>query len=717
MAVKSLGQLTLDLVAKVGGFIDGFDKAERRTKKSTEAIKKELGKAGKAFLAYSSAAVAASAAIAVSTINTATEITKLSRLSNTSAQEFQRFTAGTKLLGIENEKVADVLKDTSDRIGDFLQSGAGPLADFFENIAPKVGVTAEQFRNLSGADGLKLYVKSLEEANVSQNELTFFMEALSGQSTELLPLLRNDAKAMEAFADEAERTGKILSDETLASAQELQLTFKLFTQDTEAFKLQIGAKLLPTLQDLAGVFGDVAVEGSFASEIGDGIAKSLKAVTSVAVGAYTAVKLLAKGLATIAAASDAAGITAIDRAVPGLVFFKIAKNIDAVKGALSIGFEDIGDEAEKAASLINKIFDAGNDGNGGGDESDTETRVKKLIKLMKEANEVANGSAGEIGAKLFKEQEKALADYQKLLVDLQSDEEKLKNITLERIRLLEKISTISNEQRASLQGQVLSAGNVAPTFGGESDDFEGERKLLTNWYEEQITLLDDYAAKELAAENAIIDARFDLQAKYQERVNELEKTESEKRRQQQLDGYNIILDAAGEYFEGLEGKEAGYARAAISIGKALFDDKQREAIKSVLVNAQDAAFGAYKALSGIPVIGPALGSAAALAIIAAGAVATAKITGIAHDGLNSVPKTGTYLLEKNERVTTANTSAKLDNTLEMISKNQRATTNNNAMSITVNMTGGGGSERDTKMAGAQIAREINRVIGGARRYG
>jgi hypothetical protein len=36
----------------------------------------------------------------------------------------------------------------------------------------------------------------------------------------------------------------------------------------------------------------------------------------------------------------------------------------------------------------------------------------------------------------------------------------------------------------------------------------------------------------------------------------------------------------------------------------------------------------------------------------------------------SVPKTGTYLLEKGERVTTANTSAKLDKTLEETKKSQ-----------------------------------------------
>jgi hypothetical protein len=40
---------------------------------------------------------------------------------------------------------------------------------------------------------------------------------------------------------------------------------------------------------------------------------------------------------------------------------------------------------------------------------------------------------------------------------------------------------------------------------------------------------------------------------------------------------------------------------------------------------------------------------------------------MAHDGIDSVPQTGTWLLQKGERVTTAQTSAKLDKTLNNIS--------------------------------------------------
>jgi ketol-acid reductoisomerase len=63
-----------------------------------------------------------------------------------------------------------------------------------------------------------------------------------------------------------------------------------------------------------------------------------------------------------------------------------------------------------------------------------------------------------------------------------------------------------------------------------------------------------------------------------------------------------------------------------------------------------------------------------LAAMASVAAATASIVsnigaiGMAHDGIDAIPETGTWLLQKGERVTTAETSAKLDKTLEEIQK-------------------------------------------------
>ncbi|HBT3172770.1 TPA: phage tail protein [Klebsiella aerogenes] len=65
----------------------------------------------------------------------------------------------------------------------------------------------------------------------------------------------------------------------------------------------------------------------------------------------------------------------------------------------------------------------------------------------------------------------------------------------------------------------------------------------------------------------------------------------------------------------------------------------------------------------------AMATVAGLMATITSSISSAALTGMAHNGIDSVPSTGTWLLEKGERVMTADTSAKLDSTLENLRKN------------------------------------------------
>src|SRR5690606_3314163 len=114
-----------------------------------------------------------------------------------------------------------------------------------------------------------------------------------------------------------------------------------------------------------------------------------------------------------------------------------------------------------------------------------------------------------------------------------------------------------------------------------------------------------------------------------------------------------------------------YQAVQLIVGKTT----QASAAPTLIANAQATAFqaqlAAFASTAAIPIIGPALAPEAAFAAAAATApmvagVASAALAGMAHDGIDSVPETGTWLLQKGERVTTAETSAKLDRTLDRL---------------------------------------------------
>ncbi|WP_410963642.1 hypothetical protein, partial [Salmonella sp. SAL04292] len=75
------------------------------------------------------AGITALAALTVSTVRNANEIANLASVANASTTEFQKYAAGAKMVGIEQEKLADIFKDVNDKVGDFLNTGGGALAD------------------------------------------------------------------------------------------------------------------------------------------------------------------------------------------------------------------------------------------------------------------------------------------------------------------------------------------------------------------------------------------------------------------------------------------------------------------------------------------------------------------------------------------------------------------------------------------------------------
>ncbi|HDU4528593.1 TPA: phage tail tape measure protein [Klebsiella pneumoniae subsp. pneumoniae] len=116
-----------------------------------------------------------------------------------------------------------------------------------------------------------------------------------------------------------------------------------------------------------------------------------------------------------------------------------------------------------------------------------------------------------------------------------------------------------------------------------------------------------------------------------------------------------------------------YQGVQLLVGKTT----QAAAAAPMITNAQatalQAQLAAYASTAAIPIVGPAMAPAALTAAIGVteplvAAISGLALAGMAHDGIDKIPETGTWLLKKGERVTTAGTSAKLDATLEQLRK-------------------------------------------------
>lgn len=239
--------------------------------------------ASRGAILTTAAAVATATGIMVDRVSTAAaEIERFAMLAGSTPQEFQRMAAGAKSAGMSMEKYASVMKDTQDKIGDFLQTGGGELKDFFEKIAPAVGVTAEQFKNLSGPQALQLFYNSLEKANLSQKETVFWMESIADDATTLVPLLQSNGAAFDALADRAAKYGGVLSDYALAAAKDFKGQTDEMTLALQGAEQILAVGLMPTLTETARELLATADSAGIADTAATVIRTTLEALVIVA---------------------------------------------------------------------------------------------------------------------------------------------------------------------------------------------------------------------------------------------------------------------------------------------------------------------------------------------------------------------------------------------------------------------------------------------------
>ncbi|MBS0674888.1 transglycosylase SLT domain-containing protein [Acinetobacter baumannii] len=261
MATNSLGRLTLDLVVQTASFSEPLSRAERQARTSSQGIANSLNIAAIAVSALSGAVAGLSVAQLVNfsdqVIQTGNDIQKFSKLANASVREFQYYAKGAETAGISLESFADKMKDMQDRIGDFQQTGGGPLADFFTNIAPKVGVTIQQFQKLSGPEALQLFYNSLEKAGASTNDMKFYMEAIISDSSLLIPLLENGGEGFKKWGDAAEKAGAIMSDDLVKSLAQARENLQLMDLQWQGVEARLVNNVVPAIETVIENWDDI----------------------------------------------------------------------------------------------------------------------------------------------------------------------------------------------------------------------------------------------------------------------------------------------------------------------------------------------------------------------------------------------------------------------------------------------------------------------------
>ncbi len=736
MAGKSLGTLTIDLIAKVGGFVQGMDKAERASQKWRDQVKKDAKEISTSIIAIGAAAATAAVGIGAAGLaivkNTAQQVTEADRWAKSlkmSTQDLLSWQYAAEQAGLTGDNIADIFKDINDKVGDAVLNKSGEAAQALDTL----GLSAQKLAQQS-PDKQLLAISSALQKIPTQAGKTNILESLGNDLSKMLPLFDNNNEKLKQFLQLSKDFGVAPPQEDIDNLVKVNQFFQDIETSARGLKMEIASGLakvdLSPLQDgldsIHDVFTDPAILQGLSDLVGEAI--SLAGVVGRIAGGLGAIASYTRSrVGAVSGNYDSADEKDIEQRIEFLnkrgnqskeqkdeldFLNKRLQFLRAIKSSLTP------EEVEKGANGLTSLLSdmgiqppKGDDYKLGKGESNQKVTTKsnptenafksRLLDLQKQAAliETTGKKTAEVTElekvnfditsgnlkKLSEAQKNQLRDAAKFL---DSKKEELR-LNQENAKVAEYVSGLERQNKLIKQGYD---SEFIGRYSGDRErsrmqernsiqqEYEGSRDDLLKQYQSGDISKSLYDAETEALQDAL-NKRLEIQNDYYKQQDELQNDYSAglisgfaTQATAAMDLYSTMQQVGAQTFSSMTDMIIAWAET----GKLNAQDFAATFIQSVgaamlqyaAAQVAMAALNAFTQWIGVPYVGPAVAPAQAIAAAAAAGVFMTAIGsalhGQAHDGIDSVPETGTWLLQKGERVTTAKTSAKLDATLDRV---------------------------------------------------
>lgn len=230
-----------ELLGYIGLDVDdaSFNDAEQSVKDVTKVM------AGLITIAASAATAVTGAAYAMVNdfANTATEIDQLTKRLNVNAEAFQATAFAAKSFGIEQDQLADGMKELSMRAGEFALDGKANADAFGE-----IGITQAQVKQYgNNIEGLFRLVRNKLSEVKEQGKRQFLADALFGGGLADVggEFFSQTSANIEALQKQARESGLVISQENIDMAREYTREMDLLQARIKGLWNIVASNLLP----------------------------------------------------------------------------------------------------------------------------------------------------------------------------------------------------------------------------------------------------------------------------------------------------------------------------------------------------------------------------------------------------------------------------------------------------------------------------------------
>ncbi|SXB87505.1 Prophage tail length tape measure [Klebsiella pneumoniae] len=672
---------------------------------------------------------AAGLAIVKNTAQQVTEADRWAKSLKMSTQDLLSWQYAAEQAGLTGDNIADIFKDINDKVGDAVLNKSGEAAQALDTLglsAQKLAQQSPDKQLLAISSALQKIPTQAGKTNILEslgNDLSKMLPLFDNNNEKLKQFLQLSkdfgVAPPQEDIDNLVKVNQFFQDiETSARGLKMEIASGLAKVDLSP--LQDG------LDSIHDVFTDPAILQGLSDLVGEAI--SLAGVVGRIAGGLGAIASYTRSrVGAVSGNYDSADEKDIEQRIEFLnkrgnqskeqkdeldFLNKRLQFLRAIKSSLTP------EEVEKGANgLTSLLSDMGIQPPKGDDyklekgESNQKVTTKsnptenafksRLLDLQKQAAliETTGKKTAEVTElekvnfditsgnlkKLSEAQKNQLRDAAKFL---DSKKEELR-LNQENAKVAEYVSGLERQNKLIKQGYD---SEFIGRYSGDRErsrmqernsiqqEYEGSREDLLKQYQSGDISKSLYDAETEALQDTL-NKRLEIQNDYYKQQDELQNDYSAglisgfaTQATAAMDLYSTMQQVGAQTFSSMTDMIIAWAET----GKLNAQDFAATFIQSVgaamlqyaAAQVAMAALNAFTQWIGVPYVGPAVAPAQAIAAAAAAGVFMTAIGsalhGQAHDGIDSVPETGTWLLQKGERVTTAKTSAKLDATLDRV---------------------------------------------------
>lgn len=412
----------------------------------------------------------------------ADELTNTANAIGVNREALQVWQIAGERVGLTGDKVTDILRSVTERLGEFAATGGGEAAQVMERLNLQI----EDFEGLAPDEQMLKFAQAIE--SLPKAEQVALLEKLGSDASQLQPLLENNAAGLRAIKAAAEEEGAIYTDEELDKLLKANDIYNDITLKIQGLTRRIGAELAPVVADATDKVMDLFDQNEMGEKLidlfkrltdwgADMAAKLVENADSISAGFGTlwdtlqtgaSVAVAAfRGLQTIVAgflAITSAGFSNLMSAAQGLAFAlnKVGIVSDEaysnIKAKAEAARATTADLARKTAEYGRKAIEAGKGVVGAFDDSaesgkklqeETEKGVGTLTTLAQNVKTTMD-SAGDAAEAAMRKQQRATEDARRGLADYGVDiEEVMTGVTTEGRAAVESVGKLAEAIKAA----------------------------------------------------------------------------------------------------------------------------------------------------------------------------------------------------------------------------------------------------------------------------